>query len=377
LPNDPRSSRARCGAPFSPVPEDTISTLSRGDAISLGLAAGATVLAAAVTLMHAGPVVGFVACAAALSLLAMSVGHGTDQLGSRLGPGATGVLQSALGNLPELFVCIFALRAGLVHVVQAALVGSILANSLLVLGLALLVGGLKNGTQRFAREAPRMVATLMMLAVAALAVPTLAAGLHTPAAAHATALSVACAVVLLCVFAASVPFSLRGDPAVVLEDEEAAHAPWPLWLAVAVLIGASVGAALVSDWFVEALAPAMETLGISEAFSGLVVVAIAGNAVENVIGIQLAARNKPDYAMSVILNSSLQIALALVPVLVLVSVFIAPVPLTLVMPPLLVAALALTAVVSAFIVYDGESIWLEGVALIGLYGIIVSAFWWG
>jgi Ca2+:H+ antiporter len=342
----------------------TISTLPRSDAISLGLAAVATVLAAAATFLHAGPVVGFVACAAALSLLAMAVGHGTEQLGSRLGPGATGVLQSALGNLPELFVCIFALRAGLVHVVQAALVGSILANSLLVLGLALLVGGLKNGTQRFGKEAPRMVATL-------------AARLHTPAAAHEAALSAACAVALLCVFAASLPFSLRGDPAVVMEHDGDAHARWPLWLAVVVLVVASVGAALVSDWFVEALSPAMKTLGISEAFSGLVVVAIAGNAVENVVGIQLAARNQPDYAMSVILNSSLQIALALVPALVLLSIVIAPVPLTLVMPPLLVAALALASMVTAFIVYDGESIWLEGVALIALYGITVSAFWWG
>ncbi|HET7232016.1 MAG TPA: calcium/proton exchanger [Longimicrobium sp.] len=356
---------------------------TKRDTISLALAVAATVLAAVLTLIvHAGPVPLFVVCAAALSLLAMMVGHGTDQLGSRMGPGATGVLQSALGNLPELFVCIFALRAGLVHVVQAALVGSILANSLLVLGLALLVGGLKNGTQRFKSEAPRMVATLMMLAVAALAVPTLAAGLHTPAAAHESALSVTCAVVLLVVFAASLPFSLRGDPAVVCESEagvaaEPAHAPWPMWLALAVLAGAGVGAAFVSDWFVEALSPAMKTLGISEAFSGLVVVAIAGNAVENVVGIQLAARNKPDYAMSVVLNSSLQIALALVPVLVLLSVFIAPVPLTLVMPPLLVAAMALSAVVSAFIVYDGESIWMEGVALIGLYGIIAAAFWWG
>lgn len=354
-----------------------ITGFTRRDTISAALAAAATVLAAALTLLHAGPVPLFVACAAALSLLAMMVGHGTEQLGSRMGPGATGVLQSALGNLPELFVCIFALRAGLVQVVQAALVGSILANSLLVLGLALLVGGLKHGTQRFRSEAPRMVATLMMLAVAALAVPTLAANLHTPAARHEAALSVACAIVLLCCFAASLPFSLRGDPAVVCEQDEDAHAPWPLWLAIAVLVGASVGAALVSDWFVEALTPAMKSLGISQAFSGLVVVAIAGNAVENVVGIQLAARNQPDYAMSVILNSSLQIALALVPALVLLSVFIAPVPLTLVMPPLLVAAMALSAVVSAFIVYDGESIWLEGVALIGLYGIIAAAFWWG
>lgn len=350
---------------------------TRRDTIGLALAVAATALATALTLARAGPVPMFVACAAALSLLAMMVGHGTEQLGSRMGPGATGVLQSALGNLPELFVCIFALRAGLVRVVQAALVGSILANSLLVLGLALLVGGLKHGTQRFGSEAPRMAATLMMLAVAALAVPTLAANLHTPAASHEAALSVACALVLLGVFAASLPFSLRGDPAVVCESERPGQAPWPLWLAITVLVGASVGAALVSDWFVEALSPAMKSLGISQAFSGLVVVAIAGNAVENVVGIQLAARNQPDYAMSVILNSSLQVALALVPVLVLLSVFIAPAPLTLVMPPLLVAAMALAAVVSAFIVYDGESIWLEGVALIGLYGIIAAAFWWG
>ena len=360
--------------------EGAISTFSRRDWITIALTVAATGLAAALTLGGAGPVAGFVSCAAALSLLAMMVGHGTEQLGSRMGPGATGVLQSGLGNLPELFVCIFALRAGLVHVVQAALVGSILANSLLVLGLALLVGGLKNGTQRFGKAAPRMAATLMLLAVAALAVPTLAHELHTPASAHETALSVTCAIALLGVFAASLPFSLRADPAVVCDPAEAeapGHAPWPLWLAIVVLVAASLGAAFVSDWFVEALTPAMKTLGISEAFSGLVVVAIAGNAVENVVGIQLAARNRPDYAMSVVLNSSLQIALALVPVLVVISVFAAPAPLTLVMPPLLVAALALTAIVSAFIVYDGESIWLEGVALIGLYGMIAAAFWWG
>jgi Ca2+:H+ antiporter len=365
-------------APSLPtVPEAPISVFSRRDGVSMGLAVAATALSAFLALTHAAPVALFVASAAALSLLAMMVGHGTDQIGSRLNPGATGVLQSALGNLPELFVCIFALRAGLVHVVQAALVGSILANSLLVLGLALLVGGLKNGTQRFSSEAPRMIATLMMLAVAALAIPTMAAGMHTPAAAHASTLSGACAVVLLVVFAASLPFSIKGDPAVTPGEDEDPHQPWPMWVAVAVLLAASVGAVFVSDWFVEALAPAMKTLHISEAFSGLVVVAIAGNAVENVVGIQLAARNKPDYAMSVILNSSLQIALFLVPVLVLLSFFVGPVPLTLVMPPLLVAAMAVSAVVTAFIVYDGESIWLEGVALIGLYGILAAAFWWG
>ena len=121
----------------------------------------------------------------------------------------------------------------------------------------------------------------------------------------------------------------------------------------------------------------MQVLGVSDAFAGLVVVAIAGNAIENLVGIQLALRNQADYAVSVILNSSLQIALGLIPVLVLLSYVRGGSMLTLVLPPLLLVALLLTALVTAFVVYDGESIWLEGLALIGLYCIIAAAFWWG
>ncbi len=133
----------------------------------------------------------------------------------------------------------------------------------------------------------------------------------------------------------------------------------------------------MSDWFVQTLEPAIETLHLSQAFTGLVVVAIAGNAIEHMVGIQLAFRNKADYAVSVVLNSSLQVALALTPILVILSFFLSPIPLTLVLPPLLVAALALAAILGALIVYDGESNWLEGAALIGLYGMIATAFWWG
>jgi len=144
-----------------------------------------------------------------------------------------------------------------------------------------------------------------------------------------------------------------------------------------VLAAAGIGAALVSDWFVEALRPAAAALGVSEAFTGLVVVAIAGNAVENVVGIQMAARNKPDYAISLILNSSLQVALGLAPVLVLLSFVLGGAHLTLVLPGLMVAALGLAGVLGAFVVYDGESTWLEGLILTGLYGMIAIAFWWG
>src|SRR5205085_8556513 len=169
-----------------------------------------TILGGIVTALHANAVLIFVVTGVALALLAALVGEATDQLGARLGPGATGVLQSALGNLPELFFGIFALRAGLISVVQAALVGSILGNSLFVLGLAFFVGGLRHGTQRFASEVPRTIATLTLLTVAALAVPTLVHGLHTPAAGYAGGLSIACAVILLVVFIARIPVSLRG-----------------------------------------------------------------------------------------------------------------------------------------------------------------------
>jgi len=345
--------------------------------IIIGLCIVATVVAGALHLIGVNPVVTFLATAAALALLAMIVGDATEQLGSRLGPGATGILQSGLGNLPELFVAIFALRAGLANVVQAALVGSILGNSLLVFGLALLLGGLRNGTQRFKSEPPRMIVTLMLLAVSALIIPTLASLLHTPAEPHVNSLDIVVAIILLIMLAASVYFSIRGDSAVAPQKDQMGEAEWPLSLAVVILGFAGVGAAFVSDWFVEALQPAMSALGISEAFAGLVIVAVAGNAIENLVGIQLAWRNQADYAVSVILNSSLQIALGLFPVLIILSFVLGGSILTFVLSPLLVVALALATLVSAFVVFDGESIWLEGLALVGLYCIIAASFWWG
>jgi Ca2+:H+ antiporter len=354
-----------------------VHSLTRTERFILVGALVVTALSGVLFFGHANSLIVFIATAVALALLASTVGESVDQLGKRMGAGATGVLQSALGNLPELFVGIFALRAGLVDVVQAALVGSILANSLLVLGLAFLLGGLRHGTQRFAAEQPRMIATLTLLAVAALAVPTLAFELHTPAGNHADALSLICAIVLLVVFAASIPFSLKGGPSGVTGVADTPERGWPTWLTFGSLGAASVASAFVSDWFVEALGPTIQTLGLSNTFTGLVIVAIAGNAVENVVGVQFAARNLTDYSVSVILNSSLQVALGLIPVLVLLSFVIGGAHLTLVMPMLLVVALFFAAILGTVIVFDGESNWLEGTALIGLYGIIAASVWWG
>jgi Ca2+:H+ antiporter len=350
--------------------------LNRSDRIVLGGSAAAVLLAGLTRYVDLGSVTAFACSAIAVAGLAAVVGRSVEQLGDRFGAGATGVLQSALGNLPELFIGIFALRAGLTGVVQAAIIGSILGNALLVLGLAFLVGGLRHGVQRFDSAAARRICVLLVLAVSAMVIPSLAQYVHTPAAAHEGELSTIVSVVLLVVFALSVPASIRRTGG----DEAAGpHEPvrWPVGLAVGVLATASALAALVSDWFVTALQPAIEVLHISPAFAGLVIVAIAGNAVENVVGIQLAARNQADYALSVIVNSPLQIALVLAPALVLLSHVVGGAVLTLVFSPMLVVAVALTVITVTIAIVDGQSDWLEGAALLGLYGAIASAFWWG
>lgn len=353
-----------------------LSTVSRKDWTQLAIAAAAASVAGFTSTGNLGEIVAFFTAAIALSLLAVIVGHATDHLGSKLSPGVTGVLQSAFGNLPELFICIFSLRAGLIEVVKGALVGSILANSLLVLGAAILFGGLKHGTQKFHSEPPKMIATLMMIATAALVFPSLAFWLHAPASRHEEPLSAAVAIILLVIFACSLTFTLRSDKAIT-PGESTDHATvWPVWFAASVLIAAGIGAAFVSEWFVHALTPATKAMGISQGFSGLVIAAIAGNAIENIVGIQMSMKNKPDLAMSLVLNSSLQIALVLIPVLVLISMVMGGAALTLVFSPLLVAALVLASIVTMFVVIDGESIWLEGVALVGLYCLVVAPFWW-
>jgi len=345
--------------------------VTRRDVIELGVSAALVAAAAAAHFAGATPVLAFALAAVAIAVLARLVGGATEQLGSRVGSSVAGVIQSALGNLPELFIALFALREGLTRVVQSALVGSVIANSVLVLGIAFVAGGIRHGTQVFDSPRARMIATLTTLAAAILAVPTLAHAFHAPAAAHAKSLSLICAGVLLALFFLTLPGFLAGGA-------EAAHEParWTVATTAIVLGSAGIAAAFVSDWFVTALKPATETLGMSQAFAGLVVVAIAGNAVENVVGVQLAARNRPDFAISVIMNSALQVALLLTPVLVFASLFFAT-TLTLVFPTLLAISLLLAAGIGALVVYDGESTWEEGAILIGFYAVVAASFWWG
>jgi Ca2+:H+ antiporter len=350
----------------------------------IGLTVVAVVAAAVAYYGHIGGTIApFVLAGVALALLASLVGRSVEAMGERLGAGATGVVQSALGNLPELFVVLFALKSKLYEVATATIVGSILANVLLVLGLAFIAGGAKHGVQRFEQTAARRISLMMLLSVAALVIPALTALLHTPAAGHERALSIAVSILLLLLFIGSLPASIKktqaetshaGGPA-----PEAGHGAgqrWPLWLAITMLAVTGVAAAFVSDWFVAGLTPAMSALHISQAFAGLVIVAIAGNAVENVVGVQLAYRNQPDHALSVILQSPVQIAMMVAPALVLLSPLVGA-TFTLVLPPLLLVSLLLAVVVAVVVVFDGDSNWLEGAAMITLYVIIATAFWWG
>lgn len=338
---------------------------------------GATLAATAATgALHAtsAPAVAtFAVAAVALAGLAWAVGVGTESVGGRFGPAATGVLQSTLGNLPELFVVLFALRAGETVVAQTSLLGSLFANGLLVMGLAILAGTRRaaDGVMRFHPRLPNDTAILMLLASFLFVLLGLADRVGDRASGHEVAISVVGAVVLLAIYAAWLAGYLRtpSEPAL-----EAAPHHLPLPAAAAVLAAAGVGAALVSDWFVAALDPAVRQLGISKAFTGLVIVALAGNAVENVVGVTLAAKGEADLAVSVIKNSVAQIGVFLFPALVLVSLLFTH-RLTFVVDPVLTGAVALAAIAAWAITGDGRAVAFEGWALVGFYTILAALVW--
>jgi Ca2+:H+ antiporter len=317
----------------------------------------------------AEPVVVFLVAAASLAGLAWAIGVATEAVGARFGPALTGLLQSTLGNLPELFVVLFALAAGEVVVAQTSILGSLFANALLVLGLAIVAGSLaaQDGVMRFRRRLPNDTATLLLLAVFIIVLLGLSDTVGDRASRHQIAISAVGAVCLLVVYAFWLWSYLRAD-----ENEpalEEPHAPFSFSAGLGVLAVAGVGAALVSDWFVDALDPAVDALGISKAFTGLVIVAIAGNAVENLVGITLAAKGRADLAISVVKNSVAQIAVFLFPALVLLSLFFAD-RLTFVLEPVYIGALVLTALAVWQVTGDGEAVAFEGWALVAIYIVL-------
>ena len=338
-------------------------------------AASAVVLAVAVAggILHftdAEPVVTFVVTGAALGGVAWLIGIATESVGARFGPAVTGALQSTLGNLPELFIVLFALSAGEVVVAQFSILGSLFANALLVLGLAIVAGSFaaQDGVMRFRARLANDTATLLLLAVFIIVLLGLSDTVGDRASQHSVEISAVGAVCLLVVYVLWLWSYLKSEGSEAAL-EEGARVPFTFGVGVAVLAVAGLGAALVSDWFVDALDPAVSSLGISKSFTGLVIVGIAGNAVENIVGITLAAKGRTDLAMSVIKNSVSQIAVFLFPALVLLSLFFEH-RLTFVLAPVYIGALALTALAVWQITGDGEAVAFEGWALVALYIIL-------
>ncbi len=304
------------------------------------------------------------------------VSFATEQVGEHMGAAATGMLQSTLGNLPELFVVIFALQKGELVVAQTAIVGSILANALLVLGLVIVVGARRSedGVMRFSKRLPRDTATLLQVTVFIIVLLGLSLGAHDPASHHVKSISVVGAICLLVVYLTWVGPYLRSDSAAGGRGGPARPRGSPLAAALHDRPAGDRGrgAAFVSDWFVAALSPAIEQLHLSQAFAGLVIVAIAGNAVENTAGVVLAAKGRSDLAISVVKNSVAQIAAFLFPVLVLVSFALAT-TLTFALAPVYIGALAPHGPGRGPGHRGREAAAFEGWALIALY-VVLAAF---
>jgi Ca2+:H+ antiporter len=344
-------------------------------------AAVLAVVALAGVLHYAGvsPVVVFVVSGIALGGVAWLIGVATESVGAHFGPAVTGALQSTLGNLPELFIVIFALSKGELIVAQFSILGSLFANALLVLGLAVAAGSTasSDGVMRFGKRLPNDTATLLLLSIFLISLLGLSDQVGDRASEHQVAISVVGAICLLVVYCAWLVGYLHDERKQTAPEgapEEPRHDTLPFGWALALLAVAGVAAALTSDWFVTAISPTIDELGISRAFTGLVIVAIAGNAVENVVAVQLARKGQNDLALSVVKNSVAQIACFLFPLLVLISLLFEE-HLTFVVNPIYVGALALTGIAMWQITGDGEAVLFEGLALVALFVVLATLVW--
>ncbi len=327
--------------------------------------------------LHAeGPLV-FVVSAAAILGLAWVVGLSTERLGSLTGPHVGGILNATFGNIAELIIAFFALQAGLIEVVKASLTGSIIGNLLLVMGASVLFGGLRHGNQSFSPRIAGSNVALLVLALIGLFIPAVFALTNSDRAQGTiTEESVLVAIVLIVAYVLSLVYQFT-NPERTLgghgEPEDHAGPAWSGRVAIVVLLGAAGLLAVLSEILVGAIEPFVETFGLSAFFVGVVLIPTIGNLAEHLVSVQLAFKNKMEFAMAVTFGSSLQVALFVAPVLVLLGVLTGQ-PMDLVFTPLEIAAVAAAVGISALIAIDGESNWLEGALLILVYAVLGVSF---
>jgi Ca2+:H+ antiporter len=336
-------------------------------------AAVGAVSVAAVSLRIAGArgTLVFVVAAVALAGLAWMLGEATDQAGDTAGPKASALLNASFGNLPELVIVVLAIRAGLDDIARASIIGSVIGNLLLILGLSLVIGGWRNGVQRFNERVAATNSSMLVLGVIGLGLPTLFAALeHDPPAAEL--LSRWTGAALLVSYAAYLVYSFRG--AGLRYEDEAGRPRWTRNQALVALTVTALGTGVVSEVLVGSIKSAVEGFGVPRAFVGLIVVPFVGNVAEHFAAVRLAYRNRADFAMGIAYGSGIQVALAASAVAVFAGVA-EGVNLTLVFDPLQLAALAAAALGSTLIARGGETNWLEGLQLLTVYVIVAVAVW--
>jgi Ca2+:H+ antiporter len=336
-----------------------------------------------------GAPAGAVFASAALGIIptAALMGRATEELAARSGPGIGGLLNVTFGNAPELIIALFALGQGLQEVVKASIIGSIIGNILLVLGAAMLFGGLKRDKQTFSRTSASVQTSMLLLAAAALVMPAIfelveGKGLPQPGAevvhygSTVEHLSLAVAIVLIATYVAGLFFSLKTHRALFnpeYEDEDTWG--WSTRTSVLALAGAGVLVGVMSEVLVGSIEEASHAVGLSEFFIGVIVVAIVGNAAEHWVAVLVAMKDKMDLSVNIAIGSSAQVALFVAPILVLASFFIGPHPLALVFNGFELGAILIAILIANYVTQDGESTWFEGVQLLAVYAVFGLAFY--
>jgi Ca2+:H+ antiporter len=343
-------------------------------------------LAIVLEVAHAGATPIFFAAALGVIPTAALMGRSTEELAARSGPGIGGFLNVTFGNAPELIIALFALAEGLQEVVKASVVGSILGNILLVMGAAMLAGGLHRDRQYFDRNVQSL---MLLLAAVALVMPAIfelvaGAGLPRPTdkaldfPADLERLSVGVSLVLLATYAAGLVFSLRTHRDLFNPSHsEADHGgePWSVRRAVTMLAIAGVAVGVMSEILVGSITEASENLGLSAFFVGIIVVAVVGNAAEHWVAVYFALRDKMDLSVNIAIGSSAQIALFVAPVLVLLSFLVGPFPMALVFNGFEIGAIFLAILIANQVTQEGESTWFEGLQLLAVYAVLGLTFY--
>ena len=326
--------------------------------------------------VHTPAAVKFGCAALALIPLSALMVESTEHIAQQSGDTVGGLLNATFGNAPELIIALIALKAGLLDVVKASIIGVILANLLFVLGLSLLVGGLYYRGQKFNRRGVRVERSVLMIAAISIVLPSVFDNFVPPEMyQHESALNICVAVVLLVTYGLNMLFMLKTHPHYYVSKQveeilEQAAGQWPLFNAMAVLLVSSVGLALLSEILVGSVEETARNLGMSKAFIGVIIIALIGGAPETVAAVTMARKNKLDLTMGIAVGSSIQIALFVAPVLMLSSYFIAPKPLNLVVGNAGIMIVLFPVMIFSMIAADGKSNWFKGVQLLSVYVLI-------